>query len=43
MSEIEEKVWSTVANARTHKEVNYIIWSMVEDVVSIVSKSRDKE
>lgn len=33
MSEIDRRVWEIIANAETHKDVNWIVWNMAENVI----------
>lgn len=34
MNDIDRAVWKKIANAETHKDVNYIVWEMAEKVIS---------
>lgn len=33
MSELDRKVWEIIANAKTHKDVNWIVWNMAENII----------
>lgn len=33
MSELDRRVWEIIANAETHKDVNWIVWNMAENII----------
>lgn len=33
MTEIDRRIWEVVANAETHKDVNYIVWDNAQRVI----------
>lgn len=34
MNDIERAVWENIAKAKSHKDVNYLVWNMAEKVIS---------
>lgn len=34
MSDLDRRVWEMVANAETHKDVNWIVWNMAENIIN---------
>ncbi|MDD3488730.1 MAG: hypothetical protein PHR62_02460 [Paludibacter sp.] len=33
MTEIDRRIWEIVANAETHKDVNYLVWDNAQRVI----------